>query len=161
MNKGEKLVHPRPRRWNCARQEYHWDSNSQNAHTRNQGKVFVPASVVQITQRWSWKKLLPFHCGQVVNPDKGEVEYQVLLPSLSCSMRWFHYRQMSVACQCGNICFVATDTRVKEPGVRDRRQCHHGCHKDMWSGVWENKHQRGRSSLPYPPEAVFHPVQSQ
>ena len=24
-----------------------------------------------------------------------------------------------------------------------------------------NKHQRGRCSLPYPPEAVFHPVQSQ
>ena len=78
MNKGEKLVHPRPRRWNCARQEYHWDSNGQNAHTRDQRKVFIPASVVQITQRWSWKKLLPFHCGQVVNPDEGEVECQVL-----------------------------------------------------------------------------------
>ena len=27
--------------------------------------------------------------------------------------------------QCSNIYFVVTDTRVKESGVRDRRQCHH------------------------------------
>ena len=79
LNKGEKLVHPRPRRWNCTRQESHWDSNSHNEHTRNQIKVVIPASIVQMTQRWSWKKLLSFHCGQVIDPDDGAGDHQVLL----------------------------------------------------------------------------------
>ena len=104
LNKGEKLVHPRPRRWDCAGQWSHWYSNGHNANTRNlfffagavnawssdghqsfwldcpfphantrnQRKVGTPAPVIQMTQRWSWRKLLPFHCGQVVISDEHE-----------------------------------------------------------------------------------------
>ena len=37
---------------------------------------------------------------------------------------------MSVADQCGNVCFVASGTRVNKPGVRGRRRCQlpfYGC----------------------------------
>ena len=45
LNKGEELVHPRPRRWSCARQEFHWYlSSCHNTSTRKKRKVVVPAS---------------------------------------------------------------------------------------------------------------------
>ena len=42
LNKGGKLVHPRPRRWSCARQEFHCSSCScYNTTAKSRWKVIV------------------------------------------------------------------------------------------------------------------------
>ena len=125
LNKGEELVHPRPRRRSCARQEIHRDSNCNNTNTRKQRKVVVPASVTQMTQRWSWKKLLPFFYCVLGRKRRWKKSPGSVFPAWSVALGSPTMGKCPLHAQCSDVCFVVTDTRVKEPGVRDWRQCKH------------------------------------
>ena len=126
LNKGEELVHPRPCRWSCARQEIHWDSNCHNTNPRKQRKVVVPASVTEMTQRWSWKNLLPFHCGQGVKPwRRWQKSPGSVFPAWSVAVGSPTMGKCLLHAQCSDVWFVVADTTVKKPGVRDWHQCKH------------------------------------
>ena len=68
--------------------------------------VINPAFIVQMTQWGIWKKLLPFHCSPVIDPDVDEGVHRVLLSSLFCTIRFYH--GLSVWC----MPIATTDTSV-------------------------------------------------
>ena len=59
-----------------------------------------------MTQWGIWKRLLPFHCSPVIDPDDDERVHRVLLSSLFCKI-WF-YHGLSVCC----MPIASTDTSV-------------------------------------------------
>ena len=94
----------------------HRDSISNNANTRIQGKVVVPASVIQMTQRRSWKKLLPFHCGQVVKPEDHQVLFSQSVVALGSSTTG----ESLLHAQCSEILDVTRPTFFPDDAISVR-----------------------------------------
>ena len=82
----------------------------------------------------SWKKLLPFHCGQVVNPDEDEGDHPVLFSSLSCALG---SSTMDSCMPIVVIYVLSSPTRgsKSQGSATDANVNTYRCHKDMWSVV--------------------------
>ena len=112
LNKDERLVHPRPRRWSCAGMEFLDLRSCHNPSTRNTWQVVVTCFLDQDGS----KRILPPWLGSKPWRQWKKPRCCLFSQTRKSSSPLLHAQR-------GDLCFVVTDTRVKEPGVRDWRQC--------------------------------------